>query len=104
MIPIDCSNTTGAFGGGFNAVRNLWWFTDGFYNVTGEWDPLNTINNAYTVDMIQFEYESSHINITGRVITWQGGRKSLLITERNVEIMMKSIITSVKVVIMRVIH
>ncbi|BFZ23652.1 hypothetical protein BsWGS_26691 [Bradybaena similaris] len=55
MIPIDCSNPTGGFGGASNAVRNLWWFSNGFYNVTGEWDPLNTITNAYNVDMVQFE-------------------------------------------------
>ncbi|CAG5135423.1 unnamed protein product [Candidula unifasciata] len=55
VIPIDCSNPTGGFGGASNAVRNLWWFSNGFFNVTGEWDPLNTISNAYNVDMVQFE-------------------------------------------------
>ncbi|GFO16193.1 hypothetical protein PoB_004269800 [Plakobranchus ocellatus] len=55
LIPLDCSKVNGGFGSAANAVRNLWWFKDGFYNVTGEWDPQNTIYNAYTVDMIQFE-------------------------------------------------
>ncbi|CAL1531062.1 unnamed protein product [Lymnaea stagnalis] len=55
VIPIDCSNAAGGFGGAANAVRNLWWYKDGFYNITGEWDPINTIYNAYNIDMIQFE-------------------------------------------------
>ncbi|BFZ23057.1 hypothetical protein BsWGS_26096 [Bradybaena similaris] len=56
MIPIDCSNpTTGSLGSGANALRNLWWYSAGFFNVTGEWDPVNTITNAYNIDMIQFE-------------------------------------------------
>ncbi|XP_055864048.1 uncharacterized protein LOC106052463 isoform X1 [Biomphalaria glabrata] len=55
VIPIDCSNTASGFGGAANAVRNLWWYKDGFYNITGEWDPVNTIYNAYNIDMIQFE-------------------------------------------------
>ncbi|KAK3758889.1 hypothetical protein RRG08_033149 [Elysia crispata] len=55
LIPLDCSKVNGGFGSAANAVRNLWWFKDGFYNVTGEWDPQNTIYNAYTTDMIQFE-------------------------------------------------
>ncbi|XP_059179401.1 uncharacterized protein LOC131958403 isoform X3 [Physella acuta] len=55
VIPIDCSAANQGFGGAANAVRNLWWYKDGFYNITGEWDPLNTIYNAYNIDMIQFE-------------------------------------------------
>ncbi|CAG5128301.1 unnamed protein product, partial [Candidula unifasciata] len=55
MIPVDCSNATGGIGNGANALRNLWWYSGGFYNVTGQWDPINTITNAYSVDMIQFE-------------------------------------------------
>jgi len=55
VIPLDCSNRGGGFSSGANAVRDLWWFKDGFYNVTAEWDPLNTIYNAYKIDMINFE-------------------------------------------------
>lgn len=56
MIPIDCSNpTTRGIGSDANALRNLWWYSGGFFNVTGEWDPVNTITNAYNIDMIQFE-------------------------------------------------
>jgi len=58
VIPLDCNNKHGGFrrrkhrG---NAVRDLWWYPDGFYNVTAEWDPLNTIYNAYRIDMVEFE-------------------------------------------------
>lgn len=55
VIPIDCSNKLGSFSSAANAVRDLWWYKGGFYNVTADWDPLNTIYNAHKVDMVSFE-------------------------------------------------
>jgi len=56
VIPIDCKgNLRGQFSSAANAVRDLWWYKGGFYNVTAEWDPLNTIANAYLTDMVNFE-------------------------------------------------
>jgi len=55
VIPTDCSNRGNGFSSAANAVRDLWWFRDGFFNITAEWDPINTIFNAYKNDMINFE-------------------------------------------------